>query len=128
MPLPAVTVCEEGLTARVKSFTASDTEAECDALVLEPSIEMLEVPAGVEPEVVTVRVEVPEPEMVAGLKLAVAPVGRPLALRVTVSVKPLVGVIVTVYVAEFPTSTEAEDGVAEMAKSGVLPPVGSTSA
>ena len=43
----------------------------------------------------TVSVEVPE-VMEAGLKLAVAPVGNPLALKVTALVKPWAGVTCTV--------------------------------
>jgi hypothetical protein len=39
-------------------------------------------------EVVTVMVEVPEPETVVGLKLAVAPAGRPLTLKPMLELKP----------------------------------------
>jgi hypothetical protein len=48
---------------------------------------------------VTVMVDVPEPpETVAGLKLAVAPAGRPCAVRATLLLKPLplTGATVTV--------------------------------
>ncbi len=46
------------------------------------------VPAGVVLLVVTVIEEEPDPVTDVGLKLALAPEGRPLALKVTVPVKP----------------------------------------
>ena len=57
-------------------------------LPLTPLIVKVEVPSGVLPVVVTVRVELPDPVTVAGEKLAVAPVGKPLALSVTTPVNP----------------------------------------
>ena len=48
----------------------------------------IEVPAAVLPVVVTVRVELPVPVTVAGEKLAVVPVGKPLALNVTTPANP----------------------------------------
>jgi hypothetical protein len=56
----------------------------------------VELPTGVLPLVVTVMVDDPEPVTVVGLKLAVAPVGSPLALKLTVPLKPPDGVIVAV--------------------------------
>jgi hypothetical protein len=50
----------------------------------------------VEPSVTTVIVVEPEVFTVVGLKVAVAPVGRPLTLNVTVPVNPVPGVTVTV--------------------------------
>jgi hypothetical protein len=47
-----------------------------------------EVPTGVVPLVVMVRVELPDPVTVAAEKLAVAPVGSPLALSVTAPENP----------------------------------------
>jgi hypothetical protein len=44
----------------------------------------------------TVRVEEPEPVTEAGLKLALAPVGNPLALKVTVSPDPFTALAVAV--------------------------------
>ena len=59
----------------------------------------------------TVKTEVPESVMVGGTKAQVGslvPVGRMLPQdRVIVPVKPLVGVMVTVDVAEDPATTEA---------------------
>jgi hypothetical protein len=50
-------------------------------------IVIVEAPAGVELPVVMVRVDDPEPPLIeAGLKLAVAPEGKPLALSDTVPV------------------------------------------
>ncbi len=50
---------------------------------------MVNVPVGVKvASVVTVRVEEPDAVTDAGLKLAVAPAGRPLALNVTVPLNP----------------------------------------
>ena len=43
-----------------------------------------------------VSVELPEPLIEAGLKDALAPVGNPLMLRLTLSLNPPLGVIVTV--------------------------------
>jgi hypothetical protein len=60
-------------------------------------------PAGVVVAVVTLSVDV----LVVGfaLKLAVAPDGRPLALRVTAPVNPPLGVTVAVYVVLEPWTT-----------------------
>ena len=54
------------------------------------------VPDGVVLMVVTVMVEEPDVVTDAGLKLALAPDGSPLALKVTVPVKPPDGVTVAV--------------------------------
>ena len=51
------------------------------------------MPVGVVDAVVTVSVELPEPETDVGLKLAVAPVGNPLTPRLTVPVKPFSALI-----------------------------------
>ena len=52
-------------------------------------------PAGVVNPVVTVMVEEPEPMTDVGLKLALAPVGKPVALKVTFPLKPREEVTVT---------------------------------
>jgi hypothetical protein len=57
--------------------------------------------------------------MLAGLKLAVAPVGRLLALYVTVAPPRFVKLDATVYVAWPPAPTELVTGVTVMLKSGV---------
>jgi hypothetical protein len=46
------------------------------------------VPAGADAVVARLNVEVPAPLTEAGLKLAVVPAGRTLALKATVPVKP----------------------------------------
>ena len=63
---------------------------------LVPVTDRLEFPPGVDGAVVTVRVEVPVPVMLAGLKLAVAPAGNPVTLGVTVPLNPFTAVVVTV--------------------------------
>ena len=54
------------------------------------------VPIAAEEDVVTFKVDDPDPDIEAGVKLAVTPEGRPLTLRATLPVNPLVGVIVAV--------------------------------
>jgi hypothetical protein len=54
----------------------------------------VELPTGVLVLVVTVIVDDPVPVTVVGLKVAVAPVGSPLALKVTTPLKPPDGVTV----------------------------------
>ena len=93
--MPGAAVCELGVAEILKSgiATTSVTVAECDS---EPSVPVIirgYVPVGVVVAVETVSVEFPEPETDAGLKLAVAPIGKPLTLRFTVPVKPLRGAI-----------------------------------
>ena len=89
--MPCVTVCELGLAEMLKSggpCTTRVTVAECDKVPLAPVIVSVYVLAGVVVAVETVSVELPEPAIEVGLKLAVAPVGNPLTLRFTVPVKP----------------------------------------
>ena len=76
--------------------TTSDTEAVCDRVPLAPVIVNGYVPVGVVALVVTVMVDEPEVVTDAGLKLALAAAGNPLALNVTVPVKPPDGVTVAV--------------------------------
>jgi hypothetical protein len=54
------------------------------------------VPAGVEDDVDILTVELPDPVTDVGLKLAVAPVGNPLALNATLPLNPFEAVIVPV--------------------------------
>lgn len=103
-----------GLTVRV-------TVAEWTIVPLVPVIVIVEVPAGVVLAVITVIVEVPEPDTEAGTKLAVAPAGSPLALKVTVPVNPFTAPTVTVYVALLPCTTVWEDGEAERLKPDEFP-------
>ena len=66
----------------------------CVSGALVPVTVTFEEPVGVPGEAVTVIVVVPEPTTVAGLKAAVAPVGKPLVENVTVPAKPLIAVTV----------------------------------
>ena len=72
------------------------TVAECDKLPSVPVIVRVYVPVGVVVAVETVSVELPEVVTDAGLKLAAAPLGKPVTLRFTVSVKPFSAPIVVV--------------------------------
>jgi hypothetical protein len=98
---PGVTVCDEGeaeieKSAMVAAETTREVVVECVRVPLVPVMVSVEVPTGVVLAVVTVSVEVPLPLIVAGEKLAVAPVGNPLAPKVTVPVNPFSAPTVTV--------------------------------
>src|SRR4051794_8095055 len=102
-PLELTSVCSEVPTPLLATarFSASNISvplvevtlnaavALCDKLPLVPVIVSVEVPAGVEPAVVTVSVDEPGGTSEDGLKLAVAPAGSPAALRLTVPEKAL---------------------------------------
>ncbi len=99
--MPRATVRLAGVAEMEKSrgdeeFTISVTVVEWTVEPLVPVIVIVDVPTGVVLAVVTVMVEEPEPVTDGGLKEAVAPVGNPLAVKVTVPVKPLSAVIVAV--------------------------------
>src|SRR5581483_7248077 len=77
------------------------------------------VPVAVVLVVAMVSVDDPEPPLMeAGLKLAVAPEGKPLALSVTVPVYPFTGVTDAVYVVLLPAVTVCEAGVTDKEKLG----------
>ena len=97
---PAVTDCDAGAAVSEKSavfvpFMVSVAEAVCVKVPLAPATVSVKVPVVVVP-VETVKVDEPEAPIDAGLKLAVAPLGKPLALNVTVPVNPFSGAAVTV--------------------------------
>ena len=75
------------------------------------------VPVGDLRLVPTVSVDEPEVLMDAGLKLAVARLGSPLTLRLTVPENPGFAAMVTMYRVLEPRRTLALDGVTEMVKS-----------
>lgn len=77
-----------------------------------------DVPGGVLPIVVMVSVEVPEVVIAAGLKEAVAPAGKLVALRPTVPTKPVTCPTATLKVVDLPAIMVWEPGVAAMVKSG----------
>jgi hypothetical protein len=98
-----LTVCEPGEALRLKSGGGPEDEATFSEtlvfplrLPLIPKMVIVESPSGVPAVVVIVSVDEPWPVMVDGEKLTVVPAGAPLALRVTVPLKPLWGVTVTV--------------------------------
>jgi hypothetical protein len=76
--------------------TVRVTCADCCKLPEAPVMVTGYEPAAVEEEVETVMVEVPAPLTAVGLNVAVAPVGNPLALKVTVPLNPPVDPIVAV--------------------------------
>jgi hypothetical protein len=78
------------------ALTVSTTFAVCDKVPLVPVTLSVLLPLGVEVAVATVRVEEPESVTEVGLKLALAPEGKPLALKTTVPVNPFCGVTVIV--------------------------------
>jgi hypothetical protein len=77
-------------------FTTKVTLAECCKLPDVPVIVTVELPAGVDELVEMLTAGLPEPLTDPGLKLAVAPVGKPLAPKVTVPVNPFSAPIVAV--------------------------------
>ena len=86
-----ITVRELGLDEMLKSGgpgTTSITVAVRDRVLVAPVIVNVYVPGGVVDAVETASVEFPEVVIDAGLKFAVAPEGKPVTLRSTVSVKP----------------------------------------
>jgi hypothetical protein len=90
---------EEGLTESEKSgtgglFTTSVTLAVCVRFPLAPVMVRVKLPVCAVAVVDTVKVDVPVVEV--GLKLPLAPVPKPVALRSTVPAKPFCGVTVTV--------------------------------
>src|SRR5947209_7367566 len=70
------------------AFTTRVTVVECTRPPLVPVMVKVYVPAGVLVLVVTDMVEEPEPVTEAGLKLALAPLGNPLAVKFTAPLKP----------------------------------------
>src|SRR5262249_17871182 len=85
---------------------------------LVPLIVTVRLPAGVFGCVVTFSVALPEPAMEAGVNVAVAFAGRPVANRLTVPAKTFKAPTVTAKVVLFPCVTLRELGVAEIVKSG----------
>ena len=93
---PAVTVWLDGLAVIVKFRTPNVAVAVFALAPLVPVTVSVEFAPGVADVVVTVMVEVPAPVMVAGLNDAVAPVGKPATVGVTVPLNPFTAVVVTV--------------------------------
>lgn len=76
------------------------------------------VPTGVLAEVVTVKVEEPDPVTEVGTKEAEAPGGNPLTEKLTISENPFKGLMEAVYETFPPCTVDCEEGEAEMEKSG----------
>ena len=72
------------------------TFVECESVPLVPVTVNVLVPTGVDVEVLTVMVEEPEPLTDVGTKFALAPLGKPAALKFTVPLKPLMLPMLTV--------------------------------
>src|SRR2546422_2516590 len=121
VPAPCTTLWEAGVAERVKSGTGAGlTVRVTDVVRVRVRMRRVMVSAwlwgGVVCPVHLVIVE----EAVAGLglKLAVAPPGNPLTLKVTAAVKPPEGVMLTAYVVPAPCTTLWEAGVARRVKPG----------
>jgi hypothetical protein len=99
--LPRLTVSVVGAAEIEKSAPAEEvttrlTVVVCTVVPLVPVIVRVNVPVGVVLAVVTVMVEEPEAVTDVGLKLAEAPEGNPLALKVTVPLNPFKAAMVAV--------------------------------
>jgi hypothetical protein len=82
-----------------------------------PVIVTVDDDAAADEAAVNVRVELPPADTVAGLKLAVTPLGRPLAARDTVSALPDVIAVLIVDVPAEPAATVSVAGAAAIEKS-----------
>ena len=87
-PCVDVSVLMKPAPAEMGTATTSVTLAECLKLELVPAIKTGKLPPGVVKPVETVRVVIPEPVTVVGLKLALTPAGNPLVLKLTVPPNP----------------------------------------
>jgi hypothetical protein len=83
-----------------------------------PVMVIVGLPVGVVVAVVMVRVELAPGAMEAGLKAGLAPVGRPVALKLTAPVNPFKAPALTVYEVLPPWMTLCAAGVADSVKSG----------
>jgi hypothetical protein len=87
-------------------WTVKVTDALCTRVPELPEAVSVYVPAGVAVVVQTLAVIVPVPPViVVGEKVAVAPVGNPDRLGVTVPVNPFTAATVNVYVVQLPELT-----------------------
>jgi hypothetical protein len=77
------------------------------------------VPVAVVEATARVKDDVPDPVMDVGLKVAVTPVGMPLADRATAELNPSTTVLVMVELPLLPCTTESEVGEAESVNVGV---------
>ena len=124
--LPKVTPSKLGVALIAKlpaagvEVTISVTGIDFTLLPLVPLMVIGYVPGAVDAPTFNVNAEEPLPLMDVGLKVAVTPVGRPVADKVTAELKPPVTVLVIVVLPLFPTRTVSELCEAEMEKPLVL--------
>ena len=119
--LPQVSDVGFRLTTGPLELTVRVTVVEAVRLPDTPEMVMVEVPAAAPAPTVRVNVLV---ELVGfGLKPAVTPVGRPVALRVTLPLKPPAGTTVMVLVPVLPAAMVSELGLAVRVKLGPTGPV-----
>ena len=119
--LPCATLTMAGLALMEKSggwgLTVSETVVLWVAEGPAPVTVTLTVPVGVDEVVAIVMVELPPVVTLVGLKLAVAPLGKPLALKLTVCEEPVVSAVEMVLVPLAPWVTVTVVGLALMEKS-----------
>ncbi len=108
------------------AITESDTVVVLLSAPLVPATVIGKLPAGVVAEVESVRVEEPDVAINDGLKLAVAPAGNPVALRLTLPVKPTVAATVTVVAPLLPAVSVRAAGEADSEKFAEFGEGGST--
>jgi hypothetical protein len=123
---PCATLSVAGLADKEKSAVAVEATVKATDVVwvrepLVPVIVTVAAPKVAVLEAVRVSVLL-VPVTDAGLKLAVTPLGKPLAVMATVPVNPPVRVIVMVLVPLAPRFTVRLDGLAERLKLGLAPP------
>ncbi|HKE96601.1 MAG TPA: hypothetical protein VKB34_19990, partial [Povalibacter sp.] len=113
-----VGVIDSEKSAGVTAFTVSATLAVCDNDPDVPVIVTVAAPSVAVDDAVKVSVAA-VPVVDVGLKLAVTPLGNPLAVKAMLPVKPPVREIATEVVPDAPRSRLSVDGVDASVKSGV---------
>src|SRR5260370_4168063 len=118
---PCMTATIAGFAESVKSgpVTVNAMVAACTRVPLVPPMEMLGVPVGVLAGAVKFTTMVPLPLTDDGLKLALTPVGRPLAERDTLPLKPKSEATVMLLVGFMPAAMLMLAGEADTEKSGL---------
>jgi hypothetical protein len=120
--LPCATLADAGDADTAKSGAPVTVRVTVDVRVTPPpvpTIMMAYVPEGVVGEVCMLAADVPAGVTDAGLKVAVAPEGRPKALRETLDENPLAGARASEYEAFPPCAMLDTAGDVEIVKSGV---------
>lgn len=124
--LPAMTGNEVSDGARAK-LGAAMTRERVAVCLRDPLVAVMvtveELPGAVV-AAVNLRALVPVPLMVAGVKVAVTPVGRPETTSATAELKPFCGVTVRLTEPEAPGARESEVALAENAKLGAVTTTG----